>query len=76
MYKLKPATKNTTGLTLRSLSDITGTDKNNFLHNSLLTNREFTSLGKGFVYKSSNDINLSKTQLSKIIWSGGLLGGL
>lgn len=67
MDKSKPATKNMTGVTLRSLSDITGTDKNNFLYNPVLTNREFTSLGKGFVYKSSKDINLSKTQLSKII---------
>lgn len=67
MDKSKPATKNMTGVTLRSLSDITGTDKNNFLYNPLLTNREFTSLGKGFVYKSSKDINLSNTQLSKII---------
>ena len=38
--KLKSATKNATGITLRLLVDIIGTDKKKFPHNLLLTNRQ------------------------------------
>ena len=44
--------------------------------NLLLTNRQFANLGKAFANHSSADIKLSKTQLSKIIQSGGFLGRL
>ena len=40
----------------------------------MLTNRQNENLGKTFANKSSTDINLSKTLLSKIMQSGGFLG--
>ena len=76
MYKLKSATKNTTGVTLRLSADMIGTDKNNFPHNFLLANRQVASHCKDFSVKSSKDRTLSKTQLSNIIHSGGFLGKL
>ena len=42
----------------------------------MLTNRQVASLRKSFADHSSVDIKLSKTQLSKIIQSGGFLGRL
>ena len=42
----------------------------------LLTNRQVANLRKTFAKKSLTDIKLSKTQLSKIIQSGGFLGRL
>ena len=36
--KLKPAVKNMTGIALRLSSDMIGADKNNSVHNFLLTN--------------------------------------
>ena len=77
MYKLKSATKITTGVTLRLSADMIGTDKNNFPHNFLLANRQVASHCKDFsVEESSKDITLSKTQLSNIIHSSGFLGKL
>ena len=49
-------------------------DKINFPHELLLTNRQVANLRKAFADKSSTDINLSKTQISKMIQSGGYLG--
>ena len=46
-------------------------DEANFHHKSLLTNRQVANLRKGFPNKSSTDIKLSKTHLSKMIQSGG-----
>ena len=51
-------------------------DETNFPHKLLLTNTQVANLCKACVNKSSTDIKLSKTQLSKMIQSGGLLGGL
>ena len=48
----------------------------NFPHKLSLTNRQVASLRKALANKSSNDIRLSKTQLSKMIQSGGFLGRL
>ena len=53
-----------------------GDDESNFLRKLLLTNRQVTNLRKAFADKSSNDIKLSKTQISKMIQSGGFLGRL
>ena len=50
-------------------------DETNFPH-KLLTNRQVANLRKAFANKSSTDIKLSKTQLSKMIQSGGFLGRL
>ena len=53
-----------------------GDNKTNFPHQLLLTNRQVVNIGKAFANNSSMDIKLSKTQLSKIIQSGGFLGRL
>ena len=50
--------------------------KNNFPRQLLLTNRQLSDLRKSFSINSSIDIKLSKTQLSKVIQSGGFLGRL
>ena len=51
-------------------------DETNFPHKLLLTNRQVSNLLKGFANYLSTDIKLSKTQLSKMIQSGGFLGSL
>ena len=48
-------------------------DNTNFPHELLLTNRQVANIRKAF---ASIDIKLSKTQLSKMIQSGGFLGNL
>ena len=53
-----------------------GDDETNFPHKLLLTNRQVANLRKAFANHSSADIKLSKTQLSKMIQSGGFLGRL
>ena len=45
-------------------------DDTDFLHKSLLTNRQVTNLRKTFANNLSTDITLSKTQLSKVTHSG------
>ena len=51
-------------------------DNTNFPHELLLTNRQVENIRKGFANHLSTDIKLSKTQLSKMIQSGGFLGNL
>ena len=51
-------------------------NETNIPHRLLLTSRQVTNLGKAFVNNSSTDVKLSKTQLSKMIQSGGFLGRL
>ena len=53
-----------------------GDDEAIFPHELLLTNRQVSNLRKTFANNSSADIKLSKTQLSKMIQSGGFLGRL
>ena len=53
-----------------------GDNEINFPHKLLLTNREVASLCKAFADRSSTDIKLLKTQLSKVIQSGGFLSRL
>ena len=48
-----------------------GNNEINFTHNFLLTNRQLSNLCKDFANYLSADIKLSKTQLSKMIQSGG-----
>ena len=50
--------------------------KINFRHELLLTNRQVANLRKVFANYLSTDIKLSKTQISKMIQSGGFLGRL
>ena len=63
---------------LKLLSNMIGNsdDEINFPHKLLLTNRQVANLCKTFANNSSSDIMLSKTQLSKMIQSGGFLGRL
>ena len=51
-------------------------DETNFPHELLLTGRQVSSILKAFSNNSSVDIKFSKTQLSKMIQSGGFLGKL
>ena len=51
-------------------------DNTNFPHELLLTNRQVANIGKAFAKNISTDIKLSKTQLSKMIQSGGFFGNL
>ena len=51
-------------------------DNTNFPHELLLTNRQVENLRKAFANHVSTDINMSKTQLLKMIQSGGFLGRL
>ena len=51
-------------------------DKGNFPHELLLTKRQVSSFPKAFSNNSSLDIKFSKTQLSKMIQSGGFSGKL
>ena len=51
-------------------------NETNFPHKLLLTNIQISNLRKAFANHLSADIILSKTQLSKMIQSGGFLGRL
>ena len=53
-----------------------GDDETNFPHKLSLTNRQVATLCKVFADKSSTDIKLSKTQISKMMQSGRFLGRL
>ena len=75
LNKLKSAIKKKSEVVLRS-SNMIGDDEINFPNKLLLTNRQVSNLRKAFANKSSTDIMLSKTQLSKMIQSGGFLGKL
>ena len=49
---------------------------NNLPHELLLTTRQTTKLRNAIEINMSTDIKLSKSQISKIIQSGGFLGSL
>ena len=53
-----------------------GDNETNFPHKLLLTNRQVLNLHKAFTNHLSTNIELSKTHLSKMIQSGGILGRL
>ena len=78
LNKLKSAIKNETDVVLRLSSNmiVNSDDNTNFPHELLLTNRQVSNLRKAFAKNTSTDIKLPKTQLSKIIKSGGFLGKL
>ena len=76
LNKLKSAIKNETEVVLRLSSNIIDDNETNFPHKLLLTDRQVASLQKSFASHSSADIKLSKTQLSKMIQSGGFLSRL
>ena len=76
LNKLNSAIKNKSDVVLRLSSNTIGDDETNFPYRLLLTNRQVSNLCKAFTNKSSTDIKVSKTQLSKMIQSGGFLGRL
>ena len=71
--KLKSAIKNETEVVLILSSNMIGDNETNFSRKLLLTNRQIANLRKAFANYLSTDIKLSKTQLSKMIQSGGFL---
>ena len=71
LNKLKSLIKNDVVLIISSNMVGNSNDNTNFPHELLLTN-----IRKAFANHSSVDIKLSKTQLSKMIQSGGFLGNL
>ena len=78
LSKLKSAIKNENDVVLRLSSNMVGNsnDNTNFPNQLLLTNRQVANIRKAFANHLSTDIKLSKTQLSKMIQSGGFLGRL
>ena len=76
LNKFKSAIKNENEVVLRLSSNMIGDNETNFPHKLLLTNRQVSYLYKAFTNHLSADIKLSKTQLSKVIQSGGFLGRL
>ena len=76
LLKLKSAIKNETEVLLRLSSNIIGNNETNFAHKLLLTDRQVSNIRKAFANNSSAAIKLLKTQLSKMIQSGGFLSRL
>ena len=75
LNKLKSAIKNESEVILRLSSNMIDNagDETNFPHKLLLTNRQLSNIRRTFANHSSTDIKLSKSQLSKMIQSGGFL---
>ena len=78
LNKLKSSIKNENDVVLRISLNMVGNsnDNTNVPHELFLTNRQVANIRKAFANHSSIDIKLSKTQLSKMIQSGGFLGNV
>ena len=78
LNKLKYAMKNGTKVTLNLSLNLVGesNNENNFPHKLLLTNTQVSRLVKTLANNDSANTKLSKTQLHKIVLSGGFLGRL
>ena len=78
LNELMCSIKNEIEAVLRLSSNMIGIsdDETNFTHKLLSTNRQVVNLRKAFANYLSKDIKLLKTQLSKLIQSGGFLGRL
>ena len=76
LNKLKSAIKNETDVVLRISSGMVGNsnDNTNFPQKLLLTDRQV--IRKAFANNLSTDVKFSKTQLLKMLQSGGFLGNL
>ena len=74
LNKVTSAIKNETDVVIRLSPNMIGdsNDQANFPHELSLTERQVSSIRKAFTNNSSVDIKFSKTQLSKMIQSGGL----
>ena len=76
LNKLKSAIKNEAVLRI-SLGMVGNSNNNtNFSHKLLLTDRQIANIRKAFYNNLSTDVKFSKTQLSKMMQSGGFLGNL
>ena len=78
LNKLKSSIKNVNDVVLRISSNMVSNsnDNTNFPHELLLTSLQVANIHKAFANHSLIDIKLSKTQLPKMIQSGGFLGNL
>ena len=78
LNKLKSTIKNESEVVLKLSSNMIGNsnDKTNFSHELLLRDRQVSNIRKAFPNNSTIDIKFSKTQLSKMVQSGGFLGKL
>ena len=78
LNKLKSAIRNETNVTLRISSNMVGNsnDNTNFPHKLLLSDRQVANIRKAFANNLSTDVKFSKTQLLKMMQSGGFLGNL
>ena len=78
LRKLKSAIKIESDVVLRISSSMVGdsNDNTNFPHKLLLTDRQVANSRKAFSENSSTDVKFSKTQLLKMMHSGGFLGKL
>ena len=74
LNELKKAVKSNEGATLKL--DIRNFNKNETLHELLVTTRQNTKLKNALNNNSATDIKLSKAQIEKLIQSGGFLGKL
>ena len=78
LNKLKSPIKNGTEVTLNLSSNLiaNSNDETNFPHKLLLPDTQVSRICKIFANGSSANIKFSKTQLSKIIQSGEIIGDL
>ena len=74
LKKLRTAVKNQIQTTLRMGLEMF--DRNNLLHELLLTTRQKTKVRNALNNDMSTDLKFSKVQVFKIIQSGGFLGSL
>ena len=76
LNNLKSAIKNGTEVTLNLPSNLIGSSngETSFSHKLLLTNAQVSKIRKAFANVSSGNIKFSKTELSKMIQSRGLIG--
>ena len=72
LNKLKSAIENESEVLLLNMIG-SSDDKTNFSHKLLLTDRQVSNIRKAFANNSSADIKFSKTHLSKMVQSGGLV---
>ena len=73
LNKLKSSIKNNTQVIVNLSSNVVGdsSDESDFPHKLLLTNTQVSRLCKAFANNSSDNTKLFKTQMHKIIQSGG-----
>ena len=73
--ELKSAIKNETDVVLTGMVG-NSNDNTNSPHKLLLTDRQVANIRKAFANHLSTDVKFSKTQLLKMLQSGGFLGNL